>query len=350
MSKKYWLCKRGKIYYSFDSETGKRESLHTGDKAEAARILHAKNDGSRQSGINITIAKAYLAGADPKLVERTWDCVMQEYCSRGKETTRRRNQRAIRSRPFNLIRDKKLIETTADDLRAVMKAGGAFTNHFLRCLHNSALGMGWILSPIIPPKLWPKAEKKLKRAITPEEHQKIIQSETNTERRHYYELLWEIGAAQTDGANLTTANIEWDKRLLSYRRQKTGELCVLKIGFRLEELLRKLPAEGLLFPNISKIRDAWRSAEFRRRCRLLKIEGVTLHSYRYAWASRAKQLGLPERFAQGALGHASVAVHREYAREGVVVCPSLEDYEQKIVSLRPATERESASTTQAAFA
>jgi hypothetical protein len=55
MSKKYRLCKRGKIYYSFDSETGRRESLLTGDKVEAARILHAKNDASRQSGINITI-------------------------------------------------------------------------------------------------------------------------------------------------------------------------------------------------------------------------------------------------------------------------------------------------------
>jgi integrase len=118
----------------------------------------------------------------------------------------------------------------------------------------------------------------------PEEHQKIVENENNEERLHYYDLLWEIGAAQTDGANLTAANIEWDKRSLSYRRQKTGELCVLQIGPRLEALLRKLPAQGPLFPTISKIRDVWRAAEFHRRCGLLKIEGVTLHSYRYAWA------------------------------------------------------------------
>ena len=215
MSRKYWLCKRGKVYYSLNSETGKRESLQTDDKEEAARIIHAKNDASRQASINITIAKAYLVGADPKLVERTWSWVMDEYCSRGKEATRQRNQRAIRGKPFNLIRDKKLIETTADDLRAVMKAGGAFTNHFLRCLHNLAIGMGWVLHAIIPPKLWPKSEKRPKRGITREEHQKIIQHESNAERRLYYELLWEIGAAQTDGANLTAANIEWDNRLLS---------------------------------------------------------------------------------------------------------------------------------------
>jgi integrase len=343
MSKKYWLCKRGKIYYSLDSETGKRESLQTEDKEEATRIIHAKNDATRQSGINITIAKAYLVGADPKLVERTWSWVMLEYCSRGKESARLRNQRAISCKPFDLIRDKKLIETTADDLRAVMKAGGAFTNHFLRCLHNLAIGMGWVLHPIIPPKLWPKSEKRPKRGITWEEHRKIIQHENNAERRLYYELLWEIGAAQTDGASLTAANIEWDKRLLSYHRQKTGELCVLEIGLRLEALLKTLPSTGPLFPNISHVRDAWRSAEFRRRCRLLKIESVTLHSYRYAWARRAKQLGMPERFAQGALGHASVAVHREYARYGIVICPSLEDYERKIVSL-PSTDKQEICT------
>jgi integrase len=83
--------------------------------------------------------------------------------------------------------------------------------------------------------------------------------------------------------------------------------------------LRKLPSEGALFPKISALKDKDRAAEFRRRCRILKIDGVSLHSYRYAWASRAKQLGMPERFAQSALGHASLAVHREYARDGVAL-------------------------------
>ncbi len=338
MKQKYWLCKRGNVYYSFDSTTGKRESLQTSEKEEAKRILHAKNDAPHHAAINISIAKAYLVGSDPKLVERTWRFVLDEFCSRGKESTRRRNLRAAKSKIFDLIRDRKLIETTAEDFRAVMKAGGAFTNHYLRCLHNLALGYGWLLAPIIPSKLWPKAAKRPKRAITPEEHQRIVDNENNVERKLYYELLWETGAAQTDGANLTASNIEWDKRLLSYRRQKTGELCVLQIGPRLEALLKQLPSEGSLFPMISNIRDVWRSAEFHRRCHLLKIEGVTLHSYRYAWASRAKKLGMPERFAQVALGHASVAVHRAYAKEGAAICPSMEDYERKIIPLPSTSE------------
>src|SRR5271155_5776411 len=59
----------------------------------------------------------------------------------------------------------------------------------------------------------------------------------------------------------------------------------------------------------------------------LGIVGVTLHSCRYAWAERAKTCGMPERFAQEALGHNSKAVHRAYAKRALMKIPSLEDYE-----------------------
>lgn len=282
MKQKFWLCKRKSVFFSFDSETGKRESLHTSDREEALRIIRAKNDATIQPAINISIAKAYLVGTNPMLLERTWAFVMQQYCAVKKDSTRLRRERAVKSTAFNAIRNKRLVETTAEDFHAVLKAGGVFTNHLLRCIHNLALGMGWILAPIIPPKLWPTMETKPKRAITPDEHQKIIQAENNFERKSYYEMLWEIGAGQTDCASLTTDNIDWNKRLLSFHRRKTGELCMLEIGARLESLLRQLPAKGNLFPKISRLLDKDRAAEFRRRCRLLKIDGVSLHSYRYA--------------------------------------------------------------------
>jgi len=57
--------------------------------------------------------------------------------------------------------------------------------------------------------------------------------------------------------------------------------------------------------------------------------GVTLHSYRYAWAERAKSVGMPERFAMENLGHNSKAVHRAYAKRALMRIPSLEEYEQK---------------------
>ena len=64
-----------------------------------------------------------------------------------------------------------------------------------------------------------------------------------------------------------------------------------------------------------------------QRTRALGIKGVSLHSYRYSWAERARRCGYPERFAQEALGHNSKAVHRAYARKAQVVVPPLSSYE-----------------------
>jgi integrase len=169
-------------------------------------------------------------------------------------------------------------------------------------------------------------KKKSKRAITAEEHAKIVATEQNEEHRLYYQILWEIGAGQSDAANLTVENIDWQRRVLSFNRKKTGELCQLRIGTSLEALFRKLPHEGALFPRMIQIPDKHRSAEFYRRCHVLGIKGVSLHSYRYAWAERAKELGVPERLAQIAQGHSSTAVHRAYAKNGKAICPALDEY------------------------
>jgi integrase len=159
-------------------------------------------------------------------------------------------------------------------------------------------------------------------------------------------MLWLIGAAQTDCSLLRAENVDWEKRVLSYKRKKTGEWCFLGIGDSLEKLLMELPKEGYLFPNIVKTRDKDRSAEFCRRCRLLKIEGISLHSYRYAWAEKAYKSGYAERFAQAALGHKSRIVHHAYARNAQVVCPALEDKESKVISITHVlTEKENDAAT-----
>jgi integrase len=190
-----------------------------------------------------------------------------------------------------------------------------------------ALGLGWLPWPILPSKLWPEVRLKKKRAITRREHERILAAEQNMERRHFYELLWETGASQTDAALLRAEHIDWPNGILSYQRQKTGSWASQKIGPRLEIILKALPSRGLLFPTIGVTSANARSAEFWRRCKLLGIRGVSLHSYRYGWAERAKSSGYPERYAQEALGHNSRAVHRAYARQAHVVLPALETYE-----------------------
>ena len=184
--------------------------------------------------------------------------------------------------------------------------------------------------PILAKRAWPKIRSKSKRAITAEEHGAVIASEKNAERRAYYELLYETGAAQTDAANLTAENVDRQNGILVYQRKKLGpfsEPARLTIGTKLRQLLQSLPCSGDLFPNIKKTSANYRSAEFRRRCRVARIDGISLHSYRHAWAQRAKACGYPQRFAQEALGHGSRAIHEAYARGAIVVCPALDQYE-----------------------
>jgi len=123
--------------------------------------------------------------------------------------------------------------------------------------------------------------------------------------------------------------VDWDNKTIAFTRQKTGVPVILHLGAEALNTLKDLPSEGLLFPYLARVRAGDRSTEFHQRCVGLGIQGVSLHSYRYAWAERAKTCGYPERFAQEALGHNSVAVHRAYAKKAKVKIPSLEEYETK---------------------
>jgi integrase len=286
--------------------------------------------------LNRDLGRVYLSASDPDATKRTWSAVMEELRSHGRASTQLRYERAMRDAALGGIRNKPIIETNAADLLTALRAGTRCTNHYLRRLHNLALGLGWLNWPLLAPKMWPKVKWRKKRGITEAEHERIISTECNPERRLYYELLWETGGSQSDVVNLTSDNIDWKNRILWFHRGKLkaeAEPARITIGPRLEVLLRQLPAQGPLFPYWSQMRPEDRSAEFRRRCRLLKLEGISMHCYCYGWAERAFEHGYPERFAQAALGHSSKAVHQAYAKGAKVICPSLEQYEDKVVRL-----------------
>jgi len=130
-------------------------------------------------------------------------------------------------------------------------------------------------------------------------------------------------------AGLNADDVDWRSRLISYRRQKTKQTAQIHFGDALAKTLEGLPKTGPLFPYLRSIRASDRATEFKERCRGLGIEGITLHSNRYAWAERAKTAGYPERYAMEALGHKSNAVHRTYARNAQVQLPALEEYESE---------------------
>lgn len=132
-----------------------------------------------------------------------------------------------------------------------------------------------------------------RRAITLEEHQKILAAETNPERKAFYELAWHTGASQSDIALLRNEDIDRNQRVISCQRKKTWEYALIRFGDDVEAILRRLPAEGPLFPYLRTVRPGDRATEFIQRTRALQIQGVSLHSYRYAWAERARRCGYP---------------------------------------------------------
>ncbi|MGV3775036.1 MAG: tyrosine-type recombinase/integrase [Verrucomicrobiales bacterium] len=329
----YRSAKSGYWYWQ-DNESRKlgqvvQGTLGTKDKAEATRLLHAKNESQVMPAINMQIARAYLQASDPDVANRNWQFVMDEIVKTKKGPTQHRWKIAIKDRNFDLIRKVPVLQSRAEHFLAVLNKGTVSTNVYLRRIHNFALDMNWLPWPVIPKRQWPGVEYQTKRAITWEEHQEIIKREQNLERKSFYELCWHLGGAQGDLAKLHAEDIDWAGQVISYFRQKTKEVAQIHFGDAVKAILLELPKKGALFPYLETVRASDRATEFKQRCDGLQIKGVTLHSYRYAWAERAKTAGYPERFAQAALGHNSKAVHRYYARNALVKIPSLEQYEQE---------------------
>ena len=320
---------RGGMFYCVDKTTGKRTSLGTTNADEAQQIIEAKNNSVRQPVLNLQIAKAYLAGTDNGIATRTWQQAMESVTNTKQGANQHRWRTAARDKAFAPLLPRVIIETPGELLLKVLQTGTVSTNVFLRRLHNFCVDMNWLPWPLIPKRQWPVVKFKEKRAITLEEHQKIIAAEVNPERKALYQLCWHLGGSQGDIANIKGEDIDWTNSTVSFIRRKTGVPVLIHLGTEALNVFKDLPAEGVLFQYLSRVRANDRATEFRSRCQQLGIKGVTLHSYRYAWAERAKTVGYPERFAQEALGHNSKAVHRAYAKRALMKIPSLEHDEQR---------------------
>jgi len=321
---------RGGMFYCVDKITGRRTSLKTTDKDAAQQVIDAKNQAERQPVLNLHIAKAYLAGTDNGMATRTWQNALDALINTKLDANQHRWKTAAKDKALAPLLPRVIVGTPADLLLEAMKSGKVSTNVYLRRLHNFCLDMNWLPWPLIPKRQWPAVKFKEKRAITLDEHQRIIAAEVNPERKALYQLCWHLGASQGDIASLKGEDVDWTAGTVSFTRKKTGVPVIVHLGKDALNIFKDLPGDGVLFPYLSTVRAGDRATEFGQRCRQLGITGVTLHSYRYAWAERAKIAGYPERFAQEALGHNSKAVHRAYAKKALMKIPSLEEYEKQL--------------------
>jgi integrase len=334
MKARYRLIRRGirNGYYCVDTQTRKRTSLGTNDEDSARQVVEAKNLAERQPMLNRQIAKAYLAGSDSAIATRTWQQAVEAVIGMKEGNTQVRWMTATKDKALRVLLPQVIIETQGETLLSVLRAGTVSTNVFLRRLHNFCVDMNWLPWPLVPKRQWPAVRYREKRAITWEEHGRIIEREKNPERKAFYQLAWHLGASQSDLANLHAEDVDWDAHVISFFRMKTHwrgqQPPQIRFGKEVEEILAPLPKTGALFPYLKTVRAGERATEFKQRCRGLGIPEITLHPYRYAWAERAKQCGYPERFAQLALGHNSKAVHRAYAKKAQVTLPPLEEFER----------------------
>jgi hypothetical protein len=242
------------VFYLKHKITGEQKSLKTCDKHEAQRILQAHNESECQPHFNLSLARVYLNGADPKLATRTWQEVMENIVAKKTDETRRRWEVAIKDRNFDCIRNLRVAETRPEHFDRALADGKVSTNVYLRRIHNHALGMEWLLKSVIPRLQWPRPVFKTKRAITAAEHAAIVAREQNAERRDFYELLWHTGASQTDAACLLAEDVDWNSRTISYSRAKLKSRgtaikpALIRFGAEIEAILKRRPAAGPLFP------------------------------------------------------------------------------------------------------
>jgi hypothetical protein len=321
---------------------GKRKwiSLRTKDK-DQAELLFARKYGAdvlpEENRKHLELGKAHLNLVDPGLTKHTWGDLYKSWANQKhlKSGTKERRRVEVTRGIFPLIKDKLLCDSTVQPLVMAWRENlGIYARETLRLIQNHGISLGWLMMPAIKPihtKVY-QCERRQNRAITQDEHDLILERLIDGankvypitrmthgfEKHDYYQFLYLTGAAQSDGANMLASNINWRTKELVFHRQKTKERCAIAIAGALETLLRSLPKEGHLFPNMAAKTQNRRSQDFRMVRIALGLEGISLHSYRYWMAELFAKAGRPIRDAQIALGHSSKAVATAYAKHAKI--------------------------------
>jgi integrase len=276
---RYRLFKKGAYgtFYIEDVLSRRQTSLKTKDKKEAERLCQAHCECAEAPDRAYRVGMAYVGSIDPDAATRTWKQVVEAYAANHPEgsPTRYRIEIAGKDRAIACLLRLPLLRTRPDELLSAVNSGTVSTNTYLRRFQNFALDLGWLPKPILPKKRWPKVRHQPKRAITEEEHQRILTRETNPERRAFYQFCWYLGGASTDVATLQASNIDWRNRTISYNRKKTAQLTPFQsVDACLKELNTYIEGWGAYFRicDHEAIRS-WRGldAHVRRRVRAIAI-------------------------------------------------------------------------------
>ena len=114
MNQQFVLFQRSGVFYCEDRKTGQQTSLRTKDRTEALTLLNAKNESARQPVLNLQLARVYLAASDSQMATRTWQDVFDEIIRTKTGANQDRWMTCAKSKQFDSIRSRVLIETQAD--------------------------------------------------------------------------------------------------------------------------------------------------------------------------------------------------------------------------------------------
>ena len=261
MLAQYRIFSRRGVYYAEDRSSGHQTSLRTRCRVEANQIIAAKNQAAAQPVLNLTMARAYLTASSPEMMTRTWLDVMKEIETgyADSESSLKRWRKFMRSEPMEALVNVPLLMTENTQLLAAMrhKRAGVSVNKYLRMVHNRALDMGWLLAPVLARKMWPKFRYKNRRAITEDEHRKIVAAEHLTDYRLYYELIWCTGGTYSQSR---PESIRFNSSTKHQRRRKSGlqthpKSCTSPVHLRVLPKKRPLFACTAKSPRAGRIRS-----------------------------------------------------------------------------------------------
>jgi hypothetical protein len=95
-------------YYAEDCATGARESLRTKNRAEALKLLAAKNESHVHPTLSRELAKVYVHAQDPNFGNRTWADVARLIDRAYEGNTKERFQKFMRCAPMSRLWKRRL--------------------------------------------------------------------------------------------------------------------------------------------------------------------------------------------------------------------------------------------------
>ncbi len=222
----------------------------------------------------------------------------------------------------------------------------SFYMRILRAVYNRAVEQG--LSPDRKPfrTVFTGTERTRKRAISLNEITRIHDLKLSSPKHQHLKfprdlflfLFYCRGMSFVDAAYLKKSDIE--NGVLTYRRQKTGQLLQIKLEPEIRAIIKQYSIEEspYLLPIIHPCGDARRQYEsaLRRVNNALKEIGkmsrltIPLSTYvsRHSWATIAKRKNIPLTVISEALGHDSESMIRTYLAS---IDPSVVDKTNRLI-------------------